>query len=69
MAVSCGCTPMPVSVAVSGRGVALLVTLSVPVRVPTWVGLKTTAMVQDAPGASDAPVVQAFVAVVALAML
>ena len=47
--------PVPDSATVVGLLVALLVTVSVPVRVPDAVGRKLTLTVQEAPAAIDVP--------------
>ena len=51
----CDCAPMPVRGTINGRVEAEVATLSVPVRVPDWVGMKTTCTVQLVPGASVRP--------------
>lgn len=65
--VSCGCTPMPLNVAVSGSGVAELGTLNVPTRPPMRDGVNRTEIVQLAPPAILAPEVQRFPELLAVA--
>jgi hypothetical protein len=50
-----GPRPVPVRLVVCGLPGALVATVSVPVRVPSAVGLNWTLMVQEPPGATDVP--------------
>ena len=47
--------PVPLSKTVCGLPGALSLIDNVPVRVPAFVGLKVTLIVQDAPGATELP--------------